>query len=254
MKSSSNEKLSIKRRILVRNSSIARDLIKSTSSSKITGQKSRPKYSSFELKPVVSHISVSSSTKKMLNKSIKPIIRKKILNSVNTLSNITIKFPISANKPKKKEFPMNPRDALELFSDELNSYEQIEILDYSEVYFLGTKDNKVAPKLELHNFGYDDIRGDLKLVKGDHISYRFEIINMLGKGSFGQVCECFDYKKNEKIALKIIRNKKRFHNQAGIEVTILNTLLEKDQNNQIPVIKMKNYFIFRKHVCISFDL
>ena len=254
MKSSSTEKISINRRTIVRNTSLGRDLIKSNSNSKIGPQKSRSKNTSYELKPIVSHLAVSSSTKKFVNRVIKPTLRKKILAFVATPSNTMIKLPATPVKQKKIEFPTNPKDALLFFSDELNSYEQAEILDYSEIYFIGSKDNKISPKLELNNFGYDDSRGDLKLIKGDHISYRYEILNVLGKGSFGQVCECFDYKRTEKVAIKIIRNKKRFHNQAGIEVTILNALREKDQADQVPVVKMKNYFLFRKHVCISFDL
>jgi serine/threonine protein kinase len=39
---------------------------------------------------------------------------------------------------------------------------------------------------------------------------------MLGKGSFGQVVKVFDHKLNVFMALKIIRNKKRFHHQVRI--------------------------------------
>lgn len=51
--------------------------------------------------------------------------------------------------------------------------------------------------------------------------YRFEIIERLGKGSFGQVYKCFDHKLKEEIALKIIRNKPKFHKQAMVELKIL---------------------------------
>lgn len=43
----------------------------------------------------------------------------------------------------------------------------------------------------------------------DHIAYRYEVLDMIGKGSFGQVVKCLDHKNNELVALKIIRNKKR---------------------------------------------
>lgn len=44
----------------------------------------------------------------------------------------------------------------------------------------------------------------------DHIAYRYEVLEMIGKGSFGQVAKCLDHKNNELVALKIIRNKKRY--------------------------------------------
>ena len=46
-------------------------------------------------------------------------------------------------------------------------------------------------------------------VTGDHIAYRYEIIEMLGKGSFGQVIRAYDHKMHQHVAIKIIRNKKR---------------------------------------------
>lgn len=49
----------------------------------------------------------------------------------------------------------------------------------------------------------------LPQVLHDHIAYRYEVLEMIGKGSFGQVAKCMDHKNNELVALKIIRNKKR---------------------------------------------
>jgi len=54
--------------------------------------------------------------------------------------------------------------------------------------------------------------------------FRYEILDMLGKGSFGQVAKCYDHKTGEYVAIKIIRNKKRFHCQALVEVKILDKL------------------------------
>jgi dual specificity tyrosine-phosphorylation-regulated kinase 2/3/4 len=41
----------------------------------------------------------------------------------------------------------------------------------------------------------------------DHIAYRYEILALIGKGSYGQVLKVFDHKNKEEIALKIIKNK-----------------------------------------------
>lgn len=104
-----------------------------------------------------------------------------------------------------------------------------------------------------HNYGFDDERGDYKAIEHDHLGYRYEILEVLGKGSFGQALKCFDYKKNEQVALKIIRNKKRFHNQAVIEAKILKYIQEKDPDDTANLVRMKEFFIFRNHF-VSFVL
>jgi dual specificity tyrosine-phosphorylation-regulated kinase 2/3/4 len=91
-------------------------------------------------------------------------------------------------------------------------------------------------------------------VEGDHVAYRYEIGKVLGKGTFGVVVECFDYKRNEKVAMKIIKNKKRFFQQGTVEIKVLQQLRENDLGGKYNVLKIKNYFLFRKHICISCEL
>lgn len=111
----------------------------------------------------------------------------------------------------------------------LNIFERGEIIDYKDVYFCGTHDAKKHVgdlTADTANFGYDDERGDYNIVSGDHLLYRYEIVDILGKGSFGQVVRCVDHKTGGLVAIKIIRNKKRFHQQALVEVDILKKLRE----------------------------
>ena len=126
--------------------------------------------------------------------------------------------------PKER---VGPHEAIRIAM--LNIYERGEIVDYNDVFFCGTQG---APKVvgDLHsdkpNFGYDDERGDYNIVPGDHLAFRYEIVDILGKGSFGQVVRCIDHKLGVLVAVKIIRNKKRFHQQALVEVNILQKLRE----------------------------
>ncbi|KAM0281583.1 hypothetical protein ACHAQH_003452 [Verticillium albo-atrum] len=139
----------------------------------------------------------------------------------------------------------------------LNLYERGEIVDYSDVYFCGTQNaQKVVGDLQSDkpNFGYDDERGDYTIVPGDHLSYRYEIIDILGKGSFGQVVRCIDHKTGVLVAVKIIRNKKRFHQQALVEVNILQKLREWDPKNKHSMVNFTHSFYFRGHLCISTEL
>lgn len=126
--------------------------------------------------------------------------------------------------PKER---VGPQEAIRIAM--LNIYERGEIIDYPDVYFCGTQNaSKVQGDLNSNvpNFGYDDDRGDYTIVVGDHLSFRYEVVDVLGKGSFGQVVRCIDHKTGVLVAIKIIRNKKRFHQQALVEVDILQKLRE----------------------------
>lgn len=85
-----------------------------------------------------------------------------------------------------------------------------------------------------HNRGFDDERGDYKPYVHDHLAYRFEILSILGKGSFGQVLKCYDHKARAHRAVKIIRNKARFHQQAKMELKILHHLVRKVRGMTVP--------------------
>ena len=156
---------------------------------------------------------------------------------------------------KKLQLPISGIKVLKLFKAQLSTYEQGEVLDYEAVYCLGFQAASVRkPSSAPVNFGYDDERGDYQVIIGDHIAYRYEVLSVLGKGSFGQVLKVHDHKTQSQFALKIIRNKSRFHHQAAVEVKILRYLREKDRENQYNVVHLQDYFVFRKHLCITFEL
>lgn len=138
----------------------------------------------------------------------------------------------------------------------LSDYERKEILDYPNVYFIGARSDKKPAMRDnpTNNYSYDDDRGDYQIVNGDHLAYRYEVIETLGKGSFGQVLHCRDHCTGESVAIKIIRNKKRFHHQALVEIKILDNLRKWDPDEKHHVIKMTENFYFRNHLCIAMEL
>ncbi|CDO74724.1 hypothetical protein BN946_scf184593.g6 [Trametes cinnabarina] len=175
----------------------------------------------------------------------------------------------SGSKPEELEamlrFPepippapaMSPQEVLQ--SDQvrwLSEYERKEILECDNVYYIGARSDKHMATLDnsTNNYGYDDERGDYLVVKHDHLAFRYEVIDTLGKGSFGQVLHCRDHGTGESVAIKIIRNKKRFHHQALVEIKILENLKKWDAEEKHHVIKMTEHFYFRGHLCIAMEL
>lgn len=153
--------------------------------------------------------------------------------------------------------PITPAQALKRYGEYLTAFEQSEVLQYQQVWFLGKADVQKAkgnPHLQKTNFGYDDERGDYQVVTSDHIAYRYEVQGVLGKGSFGQVLKVLDYKTGTYKALKIIRNKKRFHHQAQVELKVLQHLRHNDPEDAHNVIHIQEHFHFRNHLCITFEL
>ncbi|KAI9005691.1 kinase-like domain-containing protein, partial [Hyaloraphidium curvatum] len=104
------------------------------------------------------------------------------------------------------------------------------------------------------NHGYDDARGDYVLTLNDHVAYRYEVTGLLGKGSFGQVVKCWDHKDGREVAVKIIRNKRRFEKQGLVECRVLDALKREDVGNSANIIHMLEHFHFRGHLCITFEL
>jgi len=136
---------------------------------------------------------------------------------------------------------MPPSEAIKRFSTTLQGWEQEEILNFPEVYYIG----KTAKGKEQN---YTDSSGSYKIMVKDHIAYRYEVVSLLGQGSFGQVLEVFDHCLKKSMALKIIKNRPKFHQLAKMEVGILKLLKECDLNKNSNIIEINDSFMFRNHM------
>ena len=150
---------------------------------------------------------------------------------------------------KQRAFPITGNEAIKQMTDSLSEFELRELIGVGEVYFIGDFKQKIHGSLHELNWGYDDNEANYKIIAGDHLAYRYEILSKLGSGSFGQVCKCLDHKTSELVAIKILKNKNKFHKQGAIEVKIVKTL-----NNSSNVVKFISNFVFRSHLCVVFEL
>lgn len=158
----------------------------------------------------------------------------------------------SLSKPMKKGF--TPDFVSSKYSSSLSKFEKIEIFGFPEVFFFGIEADKKQRPFNGTQSLFDNDQGGYVFVQHDHVGYRYELLKVIGKGSFGQVVKAYDHKLNEHVALKIVRNEKRFYRQAQEEIRILEHLRKQDVHNLMNIIHMFDSFTFRKHMCITFEL
>lgn len=153
------------------------------------------------------------------NFSIKPILKSDIL-----------KFP-------------SPPQVILNFMPDLPAWVQSEMNEFREIYYL------YKPSKGL-NKDCDDEKGDYKVVIGDDVKYRYEVQDLLGKGSFGQVVKVFDHLTKKTLALKIIKNRQRYLDQAKIEIEILNLFKQCPSDKLNYIVQLEESFEFRGHMVI----
>lgn len=130
-----------------------------------------------------------------------------------------------------------------------NEYELRELARKPPVYFFPDSDSRsLALGTADSNFGYDDKDGNYLGDAHDHIAYRYEILRVLGKGTFGIVFFARDHKYRQSlVAIKIIKNNPAYSLQAMTELKLLKLL------TQLPhphTLRLFAHFVFRGHVCI----
>ncbi|XP_029593242.1 dual specificity protein kinase CLK2 [Salmo trutta] len=97
--------------------------------------------------------------------------------------------------------------------------------------------------------------GHLAYQNGDVLQERYEVISLLGEGTFGKVVRCVDHRRaGARVALKIIKNMEKYRQAAKLEINVLEKINEKDPHNKHQCVQMLDWFDYHGHVCISMEL
>ncbi|NWV70102.1 DYRK2 kinase, partial [Malurus elegans] len=190
-----------------------------------------------------------------LGKSGLPVVQDRQSESAHRRQGSSSSLKSTDGTGKVKATVITPEQAMKQYMQKLTAFEHHEIFSYPEIYFLGPNAKKRQGVIGgSNNCGYDDDQGSYIQVPHDHIAYRYEVLKVIGKGSFGQVVKAYDHKTHQHVALKMVRNEKRFHRQAAEEIKILEHLRKQDKDNNMNVIHMLENFTFRSHICMTFEL
>ncbi|XP_066556580.1 homeodomain-interacting protein kinase 3a isoform X2 [Amia ocellicauda] len=98
--------------------------------------------------------------------------------------------------------------------------------------------------------------GDYQLVQHEvlcSMKNTYEVLDFLGRGTFGQVVKCWKRGTNEIVAIKILKNHPSYARQGQIEVSILARLSSEnaEENN---LVRAFECFQHRNHTCLVFEM
>ncbi|KAK2017689.1 kinase-like protein [Colletotrichum eremochloae] len=127
--------------------------------------------------------------------------------------------------------------------------------------FVSYKPPPYPPKKasDVHN-GYnknakvDDDDGHYIVVPDADLTKEYQMVKLLGQGTFGKVVQARDRRRNKSVAIKIIRSVQKYRDASRIELRVLATLKENDSENRNRCIHLRDCFDYRGHICIVMDL
>ena len=94
----------------------------------------------------------------------------------------------------------------------------------------------------------------LELRIGELLGGRFKITTHLGKGVFSTVIRALDTKNgNVEVAIKVIRSNETMYKAGQKEMKILKKLNEADPLDRRHVVRLKESFEYRGHLCMVFE-
>ena len=100
----------------------------------------------------------------------------------------------------------------------------------------------------------DDDDGHYIVTPEAELTEKYQIVKLLGQGTFGKVVEAYDRVKRTRCAIKIIRSVQKYRDASKIELRVLSTLKSNDRENRNKCIHLRHCFDFRNHICIVTDL
>ena len=81
----------------------------------------------------------------------------------------------------------------------------------------------------------------------------YEVLELLGRGTFGQVLRCWRRDSSEVVALKVLKNLPSYAKQGQVEIDVL-TRLSKVNADEFNFVRAYESFQHRGHICIAFEL
>ena len=87
---------------------------------------------------------------------------------------------------------------------------------------------------------------ELVIDKGTLLAGRYRVVALIGKGSFSRVVQCYDEHDCRSVSVKILHNDKDCVDQGIGEVRILQLLTGRDCQEEVPLLRLIDYFYYKE--------
>ncbi|XP_048872186.1 homeodomain-interacting protein kinase 1 isoform X8 [Brienomyrus brachyistius] len=148
-------------------------------------------------------------------------------------------------------------------NEEVDSSDSVQILEELSAPALshrvggdGTTVQSIAHSTSTTKSSNSHSEGDYQLVQHEilcSMSNSYEVLEFLGRGTFGQVAKCWKRGTNEIVAIKILKNHPSYARQGQIEVSIL-SLLSTENADEFNFVRSLECFQHKNHTCLVFEM
>ncbi|XP_036386579.1 homeodomain-interacting protein kinase 1-like isoform X2 [Megalops cyprinoides] len=148
-------------------------------------------------------------------------------------------------------------------SEEVDSSGSVQILEELSAPVLsnragggGATAQSIAHSASTTKSSNSNSEGDYQLVQHEilcSVSNSYEVLEFLGRGTFGQVAKCWKRGTNEIVAIKILKNHPSYARQGQIEVSILGRL-STENADEFNFVRSYECFQHKNHTCLVFEM
>uniref|UniRef100_A0A674BTQ1 non-specific serine/threonine protein kinase n=1 Tax=Salmo trutta TaxID=8032 RepID=A0A674BTQ1_SALTR len=156
-------------------------------------------------------------------------------------------------------------NSLKRKSEEVDSSDSVQILEELSAPVLSnrpaagggtTTAQSIAHSTSTTKSSNSHSEGDYQLVQHEilcSLSNSYEVLEFLGRGTFGQVAKCWKRGTNEIVAIKILKNHPSYARQGQIEVSILSRL-STENADEFNFVRSYECFQHKNHTCLVFEM
>lgn len=145
--------------------------------------------------------------------------------------------------------PLSPEFVLREYGDVMTPEEINEIKMCKRVYYFSMRTDRSQDSKQLNSQCFN-------FQRDDHIIFRYQQLELLGKGTYGRVIKCLDHRTNKAVAIKVVNNNEEDVQAVLSEKEFLHKLTRGrnacDDNHILPLkgfFKFGNYAAYVTDVC-----